>query len=146
MAFLTFSQWSKTLGTSELSVLISCLSNLRNVARTIRFELPAEVIRRNRGGANSGACEPHFKRGVYCQFFTPDEATQSGRCDCGAILPELDSDSINRIRCQLNREVDIISTLLTELCEGFSDVSNGEGCSVQLEVVASNLLVVYYSD
>lgn len=136
------------MSTADLSVLISCLSNLRNVARAVRLETPLEVLGCDRGSASSGAREPNFKRGVSGQFFTPDDSTQSdvscysSRSDDGVILPECDSDGINCVWCQEHEEVDSVSTLCTEFCEGFSDVGNWESCSVPGHIVRNDLLVV----
>jgi len=64
--------WSETLSTTNLGVLIRCLSNLRYVAGTVSLETPLEVLGQNIRAANSGASEPNFKRGVSGQFFAPD--------------------------------------------------------------------------
>ena len=135
-----------------MGILISCLSNLRYVAWTISLETPLKVLGQNIRFAYSGASEPNFKSGISGQFFAPDEATQSGvscdssRCDDDIILPELDSYSIFGVRCQVQEEVNSITTLRTKLGERFSDVGNREGCSISREVVRNSLHVVKSCD
>jgi hypothetical protein len=143
---------SEALSASDLSVLIGSLGDLSNIVRTIRSELPLEVVYCDGGCSSDSASEPNLKGGISGQFLAPDDSSESrvcvncSRCYCSAILSELDGDDINCIRCQEHLEVDGISTLSAELGKGLSNICNGEGCSIRWHVVGYDLHVVQVSN